>query len=525
MRVNVHSPVDLGFSEEELQTLLQNIDMLTTFEVEAISAQLDELERRKTQKAAHDDLIVFCQRMQDDYKVGRHHRILADQLMAIEAGEKDRICVNMPPRHGKSQLVSVYYPAWFLGRNPEKKVMMVSHTTDLAVDFGRKVRNILGSAEFKEIFPDVTLATDSKSAGRWSTNHGGEFYATGVGSALAGRGAHLLLVDDPHSEQDILNGNLTVFEKAYEWFTFGARTRLMPGGAVAIVQTRWHQDDLTGRVVRDMVQNGADTYEVVELPAILESEITDADGHETGEIKETPLWPEFFDLTALKRIKAGMPAFQWNSQYQQNPTSEEGSIVKREWWQTWRYEKPPACDYIISSLDAAAEKNNRADFTALTTWGVFTHEETGVPSLILLNSIKERLEFPELKELCLEHWRDWQPDSFIVEKKSAGVAIYQELRRMGIPLSEYTPHRGSGDKTARLNSVTDIISSGMVYAPATRWAEELIEEVAAFPCGSNDDLVDSMVMALMRFRQGGFIRLPSDMEDEPVYYRKAAAYY
>ena len=234
---------------------------------------------------------------------------------------------------------------------------------------------------------------------------------------------------------------------------------------------------------------------------------------------------EIFDLTALKRIKAGMPAFQWNSQYQQNPTSEEGSIVKREWWQVWRNEKPPACDYIISSLDAAAEKNNRADYTALTTWGVFTHEETGVPSLILLNSIKERLEFPELKELCLEHWKDWQPDSFIVEKKSAGVAIYQELRRMGIPLSEYTPHRGSGDKTARLNAVTDMISSGMVYAPATRWAEELIEEVAAFPFGSNDDLVDSMVMALMRFRQGGFIRLPSDMEDEPVYYRKAAAYY
>ena len=154
--------------------------------------------------------------------------------------------VNIPPRHGKSQLVSIFFPAWFLGRNPNKKVMMVSHTTDLAVDFGRKVRNLISTESYKAIFPNVTLAIDSKSAGRWNTNFGGEYYACGIGSALAGRGADLLLVDDPHSEQDVINGNFSTFEKVYEWFTFGARTRLMPGGRVAIIQTRWHMDDLTG---------------------------------------------------------------------------------------------------------------------------------------------------------------------------------------------------------------------------------------------------------------------------------------
>ena len=215
-----------------------------------------------------------------------------------------------------------------------------------------------------------------------------------------------------------------------------------------------------------------------------------------------------------------MPVFQWNAQYQQEPTAEEASIIKREWWQKWKAEEPPVCEYIIMSLDAAAETHNRADYTALTTWGVFMNEEAGEHHIILLNSIKDRFEFPELKNLAMEEYKDWEPDSFIVEKKSAGTALYQEMRRMGLPIQEYTPHRGSGDKLARLNSVTDIVSSGLVWVPETRWAEELIEEVAGFPFMSHDDLVDSMVMALMRYRQGGFIRLPTDEPDDEKFYRR-----
>jgi predicted phage terminase large subunit-like protein len=510
------------FTPEEVQHMLDNLDNFSDEEVTEIEKMVDELDNRQKNQVAHDDLIEFCKRMMPDFIVGKHHRILADMLMDIERGVKDRACVNIPPRHGKSQLVSIFFPAWYLGRNPDKKVMMVSHTTDLAVDFGRKVRNLLGLAEYKAIFPTVKLATDSKSAGRWNTSVGGEYYACGVGSALAGRGAHLLLVDDPHSEQDVINGNFSVFEKAYEWFTFGARTRLMPGGSVAIIQTRWHMDDLTGRVVKDMSQNEkSDQYDVVEFPAIVEIE-----DKESGELIEKPLWPEFFDMAALERTKASMPLFQWNAQYQQQPTAEEAAIVKREWWQIWEKENPPPCEYIIMSLDSAAEKHNRADYTALTTWGVFFNEETNAYNIILLNSIKDRYEFPELKALAMEEYTMWEPDVFIVEKKSSGVALYQEMRRMGLVIQEFTPHRGSGDKLARLNSVSDIIASELVWVPQTRWAEEVVEEIAGFPFMSNDDLVDSTVMALMRFRQGGFIRLPTDEPEETKYFsRRSVGYY
>lgn len=812
----------LELTKEDIALLLANLDELSPDERLEIEAITDVLESRERAATCRVDLIAFCQHMQKDYKVGSHHKVLARLLMEIAAGKKDRVCVNIAPRHGKSQLTSYYFAAWFIGNHPDKQVMLVSHTADLAVDFGRKVRNLIDTTQYKEVFPDVTLSADSKSAGRWGTNKGGIFFATGVGSNLAGRGADLLIIDDPHSEQDVLAGNFDVFDKAYDWFAFGARTRLMPGGRVAIVQcmtgdtpvlmgtgvekplrdirpgdavatcdggrltsaavlnhtsngidsvfaisttcgtvvranerhpflvradgelgwvrvknlkpgdtlvsltganarrdqkqnpayathapqkptttkrirtprsdradtgartrglrvalrgvlrplsrllcaqstttavcgprektvaagrkterrtsntgtayllrsmteslrrraecvlcassrlvaqiqerigitncalitattaavsggscattatsrlgtlkqpllpvlslstysftetqivaiepagreevfdvqiertenfianglvshnTRWHQDDLTGRVVREMTTNPkADQYEVVEFPAILEVKQPD------GRYVQKALWPEFFDIDALERTKASMPLFQWNAQFQQNPTGEEAAIVKREWWRSWRADKPPKCEYIIMSLDAAAEKNNRADFTALTTWGVFLNEEEDAHQIILLNSIKERYEFPELKRKAIAEYKEWEPDAFIVEKKSAGTQLFQELRRMGILVQEYTPHRGTGDKVARLNSVADIIKSGLVWVPETRWAEEVVEEIAMFPNGSKDDLVDSTVMALMRFRQGGFIQLPTDEKDEPVYPRRAAYY-
>ena len=458
------------------------------------------------QKHGKDTFLDFIQHVYPGYMIGAHHRKLANIFEAIARGEKKRVIVNIAPRHGKSELISYLAPAWFLGKYPHKKVIMASHTADLAVNFGRRVRNLVGSDAYKDIFPAVELQADSKSASRWGTNFNGEYFAIGVGGALAGRGADLFIIDDPHSEQDAKLGRADVFKPAWEWFQSGPLQRLMPGGAIIVVMTRWSKLDLTGEIINQMVKNEeVDDWEVVEFPAIIEDK--------QGELAS--LWPEFWPLNELLSKKAALDVRYWNSQYMQNPVSEEGALIKREWWKIWEKEDPPECEFTIMTLDAAQEANNRADYNALLTWGVFFNEEVNNYNIILLNAVKKRLEFPELKELVLEEYKDWEPDSFIVEKKSNGAALYQEFRRMGVPVSEFTPGKGQ-DKISRVNAVSDLFRSGIVWAPDRRWAKEVIEECNDFPSGANDDLVDATTMALMRYRQGGFVRLPSDeAEDIP----------
>ncbi len=455
----------------------------------------------------------FIKHVYPGYMIGPHHAKLAQIFEDIAAGKKKRVIVNIAPRHGKSELISYLAPAWFLGKFPQKKVIMASHTADLAVNFGRRVRNLVGSEAYKDIFPQIELQSDSKSASRWGTNFNGDYFAIGVGGALAGRGADLFIIDDPHSEQEAKTGRPDVFLPAWEWFQSGPLQRLMPNGAIIVVMTRWSKLDLTGQIIKQMEQNeDVDRWEVIEFPAIKDD----------GEA----LWPEFWDVKELMAKKAALDIRYWNAQYMQQPTSEEGALIKREWWQIWEGDAPPPCEFIIMSLDAAQETNNRADFNALTTWGVFLNEETNNYNIILLNSIKKRLEFPDLKKLVLEEYKEWQPDAFMVEKKSNGAALYQELRRMGIPVGEFTPGKGQ-DKISRVNAVSDLFNSGIVWAPPRRWAMEVIEECNDFPSGINDDLVDSTTLALLRFRQGGFIRLPTDEpeDDYLMKYRKKAAYY
>jgi len=466
------------------------------------------------QEDGKDSFLDFVLHVYPDYKVGKHHERLAHIFEEIAAGTKKRVVVNIAPRHGKSELISYLAPAWFLGKYPHKKVIMASHTADLAVNFGRRVRNLVGSDAYKDIFPAVELQADSKSASRWGTNFNGEYFAIGVGGALAGRGADLFIIDDPHSEQDAKQGRADVFLPAWEWFQSGPIQRLMPGGAIIVVMTRWSKLDLTGQIVNHMVKNNdAEQWEVVDFPAILPS--------------GKPLWPDFWPIEELLAKKASLDVRYWNAQYLQQPTSEEGALIKREWWQKWENDDPPLCEFIIMSLDAAQEANTRADYNALTTWGVFLNEETNNYNIILLNAIKKRLEFPDLKKLVLEEYKEWEPDSFMVEKKSNGAALYQELRRMGVPVGEFTPGKGQ-DKISRVNAVSDLFSAGIVWAPEHRWAKEVIEECNDFPSGANDDLVDSTTLALLRFRQGGFIRLPSDEPEDDFLYkygRKKAAYY
>jgi len=379
------------------------------------------------------------------------------------------------------------------------------------VGFGRKVRNLVSGVDYQKVF-QTKLSTDSKAAGRWNTEQGGDYFAIGVGGAVTGKGADILIIDDPHSEQEAKFGRPEVYDGVYEWYTSGPRQRLQPGGAIIIVMTRWSKRDLTGQVLKKSGNDGVDEWEVIEFPAILPS--------------GNPLWPGFWKKQELEALKAELPVSKWEAQYQQNPTSEEGAIIKRDQWQIWADSDPPPCDYVIQSWDTAFEKTNRSDYSACTTWGVFYKEDRNgdeKPNIILLDAYKQRLEFPELKKKALEMWKEWNPDTLIIEKKAAGSPLIYELRKIGIPLSEYTPSKGS-DKIARVNAISDLFASGVVWCPETRWAEEVMEEMASFPNGDHDDLVDSSSQALLRFRQGGFITIESDEKDYPVQPRKVAYY-
>jgi predicted phage terminase large subunit-like protein len=473
--------------------------------LEQVSQYRDAVKREKAQKS----FMAFVHEMWPGFIHGRHHALMAKKFEEIAEGKLKRLIINMPPRHTKSEFASNMLPAWFLGKFPDKKVIQTSNTADLAVGFGRKVRNLVDSEQYAKIFPNVALRADSKAAGRWATSHNGDYFAIGVGGTVTGKGADLLIIDDPHSEQEarLAQSDPSVFDAVYEWYTSGPRQRLQPGGAIIIVMTRWSDKDLTGRVLKS---DNTD-WELIELPAIMPS------GH--------PLWPEFWSLPELEALKQELPPFKWNAQYQQKPTGEEGAIVKRDWWKRWESERPPRCEYIIQSWDTAFTKSQRADYSACTTWGVFyKDEDENDVNIILLDAFKEKMEFPELKAKAKAMYDEWEPDSCIIEAKAAGTPLIHELRRIGVYVQDYTPSRGN-DKFVRLNSVTDLFSSGKVWAPDTRWADEVIEEIARFPNAEHDDLVDSSVQALMRFRQGGFLRLESDEEDEPIGFRRKRYYY
>ena len=498
------------FDDISLKDIPTILPLLSEVEQHKLIAELDHLEKLKHKQLSQTKFLHFVKEMWPAFIGGRHHKIMADAFERVARGECKRLIINMPPRHTKSEFASYLLPAWFLGQFPDKKVIQASHTAELAVGFGRKVRNLVDQDSYHEIFPDLKLSADSKAAGRWDTSRGGNYFAIGVGGAVTGKGADLFIIDDPHSEQEaaMAETNPDIYDKTYEWYTSGPRQRLQPGAAIVMVMTRWSLRDLTARVLKaDALRGGGNEWEVIEFPALMPS--------------GNALWPEFWPLEELQALREELPSSKWQAQYQQNPVSEASAIVKREWWKIWEEEKPPTCDFILQSWDTAFEKNNRADYSACTTWGVFYHpDEHGVTqaNIILLNAFRDRLEYPDLKRKAFEQYEEWEPDSIIVEKKASGAPLIYEMRAMGVPVQDFTPTKGN-DKIARLNAVSDMFASGMVWAPSTYWAENVIDEVAAFPSGDHDDYVDSTSMALMRFRRGGFIRLPSDEEDEPRYFK------
>jgi predicted phage terminase large subunit-like protein len=800
---------------EEIPALL---DKMTPSEQTEMLKLLDAYKIVESVKKARKGFLDFVQLVWphfigDKFIAGRHHKIMAQKFEEIASGKLKRLIINMPPRHTKSEFGSFLLPAWFMGRFPHKKIIESSHTGDKALEFGRKTRNLVASPQFNEIFPGVELRADSKAAGSWSTNKGGSYFAVGVGGAVAGYGADLMIIDDPHSEQDGKNLNTDAFDAAWDWYMTGPRQRLQPGGSIILIMcmtgdtdvlmgdgsskklrdirpedvvatyeddalttskvnnwkssgvdfvytvqtqsgrilranerhpflvdtggerqwiklrdlkpgmqlvatkavsalhgqkrtpdcvtlakqgsvttketrkrrtsqlevtgsgkanyaacvanspsiawesvspattsntplpnkpqnkigqgvsgtdtgsrlsvtrkwllnattsvmyaathltakilgligvgsfasttamkqersgdscattatlrlgmgkpqttcfaplntyeivldpivsitttdereevfdveidrtenfiangvvshnTRWSKRDLTGRLLDYAAKNpNADQWEVIEFPAIMPS--------------GKPVWPEYWSLEELYKTKATIHPRFWAAQYQQEPTSSESAIIKKDWWQLWEKDHPPECEFIIQSWDTAFTVNTRSDYSACTTWGVFYKEDrTGkmAPNVILLDSFKEKMEFPELKEVAFKHYKEFNPDTLVVEAKASGNSLIQELRNMGIPVQEFIPVKGN-DKITRVNAVADLFASGVIWCPDTRWAHELVDETADFPNGEHDDLVDSMTCALARYRQGGFLRLPSDEQDEPVSRRKAAYY-
>ncbi|MGI9313059.1 MAG: phage terminase large subunit [Luminiphilus sp.] len=456
------------------------------------------------QDVCQSDFIKFVQHMWPECILGRHHKIIGDKFNKIAQGKLKRLIVCLPPRHSKSEFASTYFPAWMMGLRGDLKIIQTTHTAELAVRFGRKVRNIIDSDDYSQVFPELKLQADNKSAGRWTTNQDGESFYAGVGGAITGRGADLLIIDDPHSEQDALSP--TAMESAYEWYTSGPRQRLQPGGIIIIVMTRWSTKDLVGKVLKKQGDDHADQWEVVEFPAIMPE-------------SDTPLWPEFWKKEELLSVKASLPVSKWNSQWMQNPTAEAGSIVKREWWRLWERDYVPSYEYVIQSYDTAFSKKETADYSAITTWAIFESPDDDHQAIILLDAKRVRLDFPELKKVAYDEYRYWEPDCILIEAKASGTPLTQELRRMGIPVTAYTPSRGQ-DKIARMNSVAPIFESGMVWAPDEAFADEVIEEMASFPFGDNDDYCDSATMALMRFRQGGFLSLKDDYQEEASFMKR-----
>lgn len=798
----------MELTSEMIERIIKN---LPRSEAAELLVMFDELEERKRVQLAQSDFLAFIAAIDKTYKFGVHLKRLGALLMDVEQNNKNRIAVSMAPRMGKSQMISIYYPAWYLGKHPDHKVIVASHTADLALVMARKVRNLINTAEYKRIFPQTCIAADAKAAGQWNTTKGGEYFSIGVGGALAGRGAHLIIADDPLSEQDIKAGNTNSLDNTYEWFSAGLRTRLMPEGKICVLHclvggtevtladnttkllkdvrpgdmvasydhgavrsarvlgwsnqgldhvyaialksgviirgnerhpllvsqngveqwtkiqnlqvgmplvcamnpaarnpttpeesastttikpaakpqralhplagvsgggrlaarstagllhtlkvsashvvtklstqlaklrvhttapknevlrisrcsmgsleltttgclpnnqgsvqyagslhmtgtrpqrgkfdgwllttatqlgrfvhsyvtpatswlksatpqtsyekplstlsvtldeivsitpdgqeevfdiqvegtesflangvvshnTRWHQRDLIGRLLKDSAMNeGGDDYEAFEFPAILNE----------GTDREKSIWPEQWSLEALQQTRASMHhvMWQWYAQYQQNPTASEAAIIKREWIKWWTKDDPPPIDFLVQAFDTALTTKQRSDFSVCHTWGVFTNDDDGSTNVILLNKVKGKYEFPELKVMAHEQYNEWQPDSVIVEAKASGQPLIDEMRRSGIFVQDFSPGKGQ-DKIARLNSVSDLFASGHVWFPETAWAAATVEEILAFPAGEHDDEVDTMTLALARVRNGGLLRIRTDHEDNEAF--------
>ena len=504
------------------------------------------LDKRIHQKAKEDFLTfvkVVAPTLIADFKMGKHIEVICGKLQAVVSSEEpQRLMVFLPPRSTKSVIVSKLLPAWYIGWFSNHEIMSVSHSDELASDFGRSVRDIVNSETFSKIFGGVTLRADVKAAGKWQTNAHGQYFAAGIKSQIAGRGAHLAILDDVMSEKEAMSAAGREFAK--KWYPVGIRTRLMPNGSVIIVNTRYHFDDICGwllkleKEIKDT--NFADDdvqipWDVTSIPAWLDEE--------SAELLDLPVGSSYFPewkpdkilrLDELE-IKASEGSHYWEALYMQRPVASEGGIIKKRWLQKWTYEDPPDCDFVMQTLDTAFSTSTAADYSVIQTWGIFDSpekDENGVErwaaNLILLGSIRGKFEYPDLRREAQEQYDIHRPDVVIVEKKASGQSLLQDLRRAGFPVMEYLPDR---DKVARVYAATPTFEAGRVWLPARKkYSEVLEEELIQFPNAQHDDQVDTTTMAIHYLRESWRLYHPDDQyqedeEDNKAYKKKRVAYW
>lgn len=445
---------------------------------------------------AQDSLLAYACLQWAGYHPAAHHRLIAQYLERVERGEIKRLMITTAPRHGKSMLVSEYFPAWYLGKNPNSRFVCASYGQDLASDFGRKVRNQIADPLFQEIFPNVKLAEDSAAVDKFnlSTPNTGGYFAVGVGGALTGRGATCLVIDDPVRNREDADSESTR-RKVRDWYTSVAYTRLMDQGSIIICQTRWHTDDLSGWLLKE---HKHENWIVLNLPAI----------NDKGE----PLWPDKFPLNVLESIRRTLPSRDWQALYQQQPFIEEGGILKRQWWKIWPELKPlPDCTYIIQSWDTAFSDQDlkRNSYSARTTWGVFKRPDDDYANLILLEAWRGHVDYHALRKEADKAYKEYQPDKVIIEKKASGQSLIQDLRRAGLPIVPWTPEK---DKVTRAYAAQSLLENGRVYYPNRKWAEDMIEECCQFPQGSHNDFVDTLTQAFLWVQRSWLVRNSADVD-------------